>query len=203
MSFKTQISQKIVSLVFSILVVCFAIGFYVFAWEEPPAPPPGGNVPAPLNTGKDAQTKLGPLFLNTSLFPGEPGFVVAQGNVGIGTMSPGAKLHVEGIAGTDGIMFPDGTLQTTAAGIGVETIVVDCDSVLVAGTLRTYGCTAVCPAGYTVTGGGFQWSAVENGGAGKYSQPNGNGWLCGVNRRDGCTSGSANCNAQCFAVCAK
>ncbi|MBN1551904.1 hypothetical protein JW979_10560 [bacterium] len=36
------------------------------------------------------------------------------GDVGIGTTSPQAKLHVEGVAGTDGIMFPDGTLQTSA-----------------------------------------------------------------------------------------
>jgi len=38
-----------------------------------------------------------------------------SGNVGIGTNSPGAKLHVSGTPGTDGIMFPDGTIQTTAA----------------------------------------------------------------------------------------
>jgi len=41
-----------------------------------------------------------------------------DGNVGIGTASPGAKLHIGGTAGTDGIMFPDGTLQKTAAGTG-------------------------------------------------------------------------------------
>ena len=37
------------------------------------------------------------------------------GNVGIGTTAPTAKLHIGGVAGTDGIRFPDGTLQTTAA----------------------------------------------------------------------------------------
>ncbi len=40
------------------------------------------------------------------------------GNIGIGTDEPGAKLHIAGEAGVDGIMFPDGTLQTTAGGPG-------------------------------------------------------------------------------------
>lgn len=38
-----------------------------------------------------------------------------DGSVGIGTATPTAKLHVAGEAGVDGIKFPDGTLQTTAA----------------------------------------------------------------------------------------
>jgi collagen triple helix repeat protein len=37
------------------------------------------------------------------------------GNVGIGTPNPEAKLHLGGTAGVDGIMFPDGSVQTTAA----------------------------------------------------------------------------------------
>lgn len=37
------------------------------------------------------------------------------GNVGIGTMNPLARLHIFGSPGVDGIMFPDGTVQTTAA----------------------------------------------------------------------------------------
>jgi hypothetical protein len=39
----------------------------------------------------------------------------ASGNVGVNTISPTAALHVGGTAGVDGIKFPDGTLQTTAA----------------------------------------------------------------------------------------
>lgn len=38
-----------------------------------------------------------------------------SGNVGIGTIGPTARLHIGGTAGVDGVRFPDGTLQTTAA----------------------------------------------------------------------------------------
>ena len=37
---------------------------------------------------------------------------------GLGTAAPQALLHLGGVAGVDGIMFPDGSLQTSAAGIG-------------------------------------------------------------------------------------
>jgi len=41
--------------------------------------------------------------------------IKGSGNVGIGTENPQAKLHIGGTAGVDGIKFPDGTTQTTAA----------------------------------------------------------------------------------------
>jgi hypothetical protein len=40
---------------------------------------------------------------------------ILKGNIGIGTTNPTAKLTIGGTAGVDGIKFPDGTLQTTAA----------------------------------------------------------------------------------------
>ena len=41
--------------------------------------------------------------------------ITSGGNVGIGTTNPTAKLHIGGTPGVDGIKFPDGTTQTTAA----------------------------------------------------------------------------------------
>jgi len=46
---------------------------------------------------------------------GDDAVAIEEANVGIGTTSPTAKLHIGGTAGVDGIKFPDGTLQTTAA----------------------------------------------------------------------------------------
>jgi len=51
-------------------------------------------------------------------------YISTNGNVGIGTMSPQAKLHIGGSAGVDGIRFPDDTLMTTAAAIGTVANVV-------------------------------------------------------------------------------
>jgi len=43
------------------------------------------------------------------------GDVKISGDLGVGIALPQAKLHVGGVPGTDGIMFPDGSLQTSAA----------------------------------------------------------------------------------------
>lgn len=56
--------------------------------------------------------------VTTNSAPQEKVRIVSDGNVGIGTASPTAKLHIGGTAGVDGIKFPDGTLQTTAAAAG-------------------------------------------------------------------------------------
>lgn len=44
-----------------------------------------------------------------------PDLYYTDGNVGIGTSAPTAKLEIGGEAGVDGLRFPDGSLQTTAA----------------------------------------------------------------------------------------
>ena len=43
------------------------------------------------------------------------GNAIIGGNVGVGTTNPQAKLHVGGTSGSDGVQFPDGTLQVSSA----------------------------------------------------------------------------------------
>ena len=89
-----QVSYKIVSLTFGVLVLCFAVGFYVLGWTSPTAAPPGNNAAAPLNISSTGQTKAGGLILNTG--GAANGLIIDKGNVGIGTTAPGAKLEVNG-----------------------------------------------------------------------------------------------------------
>ncbi len=103
--FNEQLSPKTVSLVFSILILCFVIGFYVIAWIPPDQSPPGGNVPAPLNVGPDGQEKAGGLILNTG--GAENGLIVDKGNVGIGITNPTRKLEVNGYVKGQGLCIRD------------------------------------------------------------------------------------------------
>ncbi len=59
-----------------------------------------------LESEDDRENKSGENIDGNALF---------GGNVGIGTREPQARLHIGGKPGVDGIMFPDGTMQTTAS----------------------------------------------------------------------------------------
>ena len=83
---------KGISLILGVLTMSFLVGYFVLAWTEPAATPPGGNVSAPLNVGNTGQSKTGGLILNTG--GAATGLIVRYGNVGIGTTGPDAKLTV-------------------------------------------------------------------------------------------------------------
>ncbi len=121
---KKQIDFRIVSLVFSVLIICFAIAFYVVAWDEPGSAPPTGNAPAPLNVGNDPQIKSGSLRLGGLTVDNDTWLATSAGNVGIGTVSPSEKLDVSGqIHATEDICTDagGGVCLSTAGGSGVAT----------------------------------------------------------------------------------
>jgi hypothetical protein len=89
---KNKISPRTISLIFSVMVICFAISFNVLGWVEPTADPPADNVSAPLNTSSAGQSKSGGLILNTG--GAVTGLVVDKGSVGIGVTNPISKLQV-------------------------------------------------------------------------------------------------------------
>ncbi|MDO8504005.1 MAG: tail fiber domain-containing protein [bacterium] len=95
-----------------------------FAWTEPSLAPPQDNVAAPLNVGSGGQSKIGGLILNTGGAPN--GLIVQLGNVGIGTASPGAQLHLADVYSAGGKNLI----------IGDDTFLSDID---VANTLGIYG----------------------------------------------------------------
>ncbi len=92
------------------IVISFGISL-VYAWNGPLSTPPNNNTYTPINVSLTSQTKSGSLWAGAFLTTGGGYF---GGNVGIGQTNPQAKLHIGGTAGVDGIMFPDGTVQTTA-----------------------------------------------------------------------------------------
>ena len=143
--------KNFTSSIIVILLAAFVVGGAVFAFTAPSAIPPGDNVDAPLNVGLNAQTKIGDLTISngtavltadildvsgTGTFNsgGAPnGLIIEQGNVGIGTLSPGESLEVVGIISSTGIpggfKFPDGTIQTTSSvggGGGARNITASC-----------------------------------------------------------------------------
>jgi len=102
------------------LVVGISLQMVRANWVVPTGPAPSGNIAAPVNTGgtlvTPPQRKTGSLAVDGAFFDVKNNLYVESGNVGIGTTTPSAKLEIGGTAGTDGIKFPDGTLQTTAYG---------------------------------------------------------------------------------------
>jgi hypothetical protein len=110
--------QKLILLAIGVLAMSLAIGYFVFAWVEPTAPPPQGNVPAPINVGNASQTKAGRLgigFLDTGYYL-SVGTTTAGVNAGLKITNPGSQpsLYVEDSPGdaTPFVIDADGIIRT-------------------------------------------------------------------------------------------
>jgi hypothetical protein len=114
--------------ILSSLALGLIIASYVFGWTTPTQAPPNGNIT--LQTGASPAGSTGYIQFNagSGALGGDANLFWDNINkrLGIGTTTPSEKLEVAGnikISGTgNGIKFPDGTIQTTAASDGSVTI---------------------------------------------------------------------------------
>jgi len=69
--------SKKIALMISVIIMTFLVGYIVFAWVEPSASPPAGNVDAPINIGDITQKKTGALNIgpNSTVIPN--GYIAA------------------------------------------------------------------------------------------------------------------------------
>lgn len=94
------------------IALAFAIGLqYVNAWTGPTAQPPNSNIAAPVNVSATAQVKDGGLGVLGNFYTAQ------RLGIGTGASSPTHQLVLgdESNNSIEGIKFPDGTVQTTAA----------------------------------------------------------------------------------------
>jgi len=129
---KNNISPRAIALTFGVLVVCFAAGFYIFAWTGPTAAPPNNNTSVPINTGTENQTKQGGLKISGTLEAA--GFKIPT-SAGLG------KILTSDVSGA-------GTWQTPPLGESVLVNYGGCDEQ--GGVCNP----ASCPAGWTESGSG-------------------------------------------------
>lgn len=91
-------------------------GFVTLAPRQPITPAPYARF---ADTASNLSGTLSPAQLPANAARLDAAQTFASTNifslpVGIGTNAPTARLHIGGTPGTDGVRFPDGTLQTTA-----------------------------------------------------------------------------------------
>ena len=105
MKHNTSIVARIATLSGLFVGAVVLSAFAATTWTAPTATPPGNNVDQPINVGSSPQIKLGSLDIVASGLAN--GLLVENGNVGVGTISPAAKLEVVGgpIKATGGLII--------------------------------------------------------------------------------------------------
>ncbi|MCD6500658.1 hypothetical protein J7K42_01405 [bacterium] len=80
---------KKIAFLLSVLILSFAAGVFIFAWTEPSASPPSGNVSAPVNVGDTEQVKSGKLGIATDGIDASYGLTVGNSTNLLGVKAAG------------------------------------------------------------------------------------------------------------------
>lgn len=140
------------------------------------------------------------------------GNVVATGSITPGPFAVGSACAPEGAMGYDPTAHAPVYCSKTSVWAQlspvIETKTISCPLQFIGGGNDSWGCTATCPDGWKVTGGGFSAPGVAQFMNGHYSMPDGNnGWISNVGVILSCTSGSPSygCdgNPTSWAVCTR
>lgn len=116
-----RVTQLTLGIVFGI-VLGLGVQIASAAWSGPEAAPPEMNVPAPINVGLTPQYKEGSVWLNTGtdIMTGAGalanGLIVAQGNVGVGILSPTGSGGVVSSAKAGNVFTADLLLDVFKSG---------------------------------------------------------------------------------------
>ncbi|OGY59552.1 MAG: hypothetical protein A3B23_01180 [Candidatus Colwellbacteria bacterium RIFCSPLOWO2_01_FULL_48_10] len=154
-------------------------------WNAPTSAPPNGNAPEPVNLTMTIQQKLGGLIVASGAGI-TTGFIVTNGNVGIGTVAPSQKLDVAGVVKATGLQISTGAAsgrvltsdgagnaswQSPSGGGGSGTVTsVGSGNGLMGGPITTSGTISinapVCGGGQASSWNGSSWTCVSVGGGG-------------------------------------
>ncbi len=171
-----------IALVTGTLLFSLGIQTYAQTWSAPTASPPNSNAYAPLNTSPAAQIKTGGLLLNTG--GAINGLIVQNGNVGIGTTSPTAKLDVQGYVKGTGLCIGNDCRTSWAAPRYTTRN---------SATVQNRSVSVACQINEAMTGGGCNCQDTASGGdSSAYGgYPSGNGWTCPNTTASGCGRNTA------------
>jgi len=158
MTLKKSLLRTLIQL--SILTTALTIALslnYLYAWTGPTGTAPANNVGAPINITNATQVKDGNVSVglgtnSTAVGLNPLGLTIAgsqrvEGWLKVGdgaTGNPTQLLDLTGTPGTDGIKFPDGTVQTTAGAPAGSTNGIGTDQLVGYTCLNTPDCTLSC-----------------------------------------------------------